>query len=489
MPHVEIERIVRKCPPKSIALIHNNDVIVVREGYGGYVLYASQLGSSDMINVAKLLREARAYLVDSETDSFLSNVEKIEVAKRVGFPTDLAYEFDARIVRYILRPCKVEFTKITPTYAVLEPKPSSNNIVVKAVEFVRYTGRRSPHAIVKAIQSRYPDNEAVLWLGVEPVGKGRYGIVARFPLEERRNEEGEGSVKAAMEEGDGRKAVVIRGFLVVSRLPSRELLTAKLPEIFEGVKIGKKDIRLVVGYFYNKLASLSRDFYTRILPRYAVDAGFGYIVPFDKAPEFLKEVDALRREYEKFEHQLKRFLLTGEVDPEIKANKRAKVDPEYVKLVWKYIEQHGLADKVRQRIEQLKIADRMMIRLLPFYIDFSLIEEYMDEKLRQRIETELEAVKQQVVDAVRSELEERLRNILERLKKYAETEWTREAYESFRHEVEEVKRMAEEFAVDLPLLHKIEAALENPAELAEISVAGDTRLEALRKIVVKKNNG
>jgi len=276
--------------------------------------------------------------------------------------------------------------------------------------------------------------------------------------------------------------VVVRGFLVVSHLPSKALLDAHLPEIFKDTRIGTKQIKLAMGYFYNKLGTLSRKFYNDILKEYAVWAGFGYVVPRERVPAFLRAVDALRREYAIYEKQLKEFLLEGRVPPEVMANKRAKVYREYLEIVREYLRRHGKEEEVRRRIEALSVVDRVRINLVPFSIDMSILEEYVDEKVRRRVERELYEVRREMVEAVRRQLEERAREIVKRLESYAKQRLTKQILEGLRRDVEEVRRLAREFGVESRALETLEELLSMPEEELAKKVAVEAssgRLKAL----------
>jgi hypothetical protein len=278
-----------------------------------------------------------------------------------------------------------------------------------------------------------------------------------------------------------RERVVVRGFLVVSSLPSKSLLDTHLPEIFRDVRVGHKEIKLVTGYFYNKLGSLSRKFYDEILAEHAVDAGFGYIVPFDKAPEFLAEIDKLKKEYEVYEKQLKDFLLYGRVPEELK-RRRAKFDMEYVRLVKEYlatVKQGFTEDEWRRRVESINIADRVKINLIPFSLDYSIIEEYIDKEAKARIEREIESIKSDIAQSVKRTIAEKARELINRAIKLAETQLRRESLDRIRAEVAELERRAREFGVEIKELGDLMEMLREE-KLREIAVeATSGRLKAL----------
>jgi len=70
----------------------------------------------------------------------------------------------------------------------------------------------------------------------------------------------------------------VNGFLVISSLPSKAPLEKSLPKFFEDVRIGLEVIRVIQGYFHNRLGVLARKFYNEILPRYTIKTVFGYIL-------------------------------------------------------------------------------------------------------------------------------------------------------------------------------------------------------------------
>jgi len=278
-----------------------------------------------------------------------------------------------------------------------------------------------------------------------------------------------------------KERVVVRGFLVVSSLPSKSLLDTHLPEIFRDVRVGHKEIKLVTGYFYNKLGSLSRKFYDEILAEHAVDAGFGYIVPFDNAPEFLAEIDKLKKEYEVYEKQLKDFLLYGRVPEELK-RRRAKFDVEYVKLIKEYlaIVKRGFTeDEWKRRVESINIADRVRINLIPFSLDYGIIEEYIDKEAKARIEREIESIKSDIAQSVKRTIAEKARELINRAIKLAETQFKRESLDRIRAEIAELDRRAREFGVEIKELGDLVEMLRED-KLKEIAVeATSGRLKAL----------
>jgi len=276
-----------------------------------------------------------------------------------------------------------------------------------------------------------------------------------------------------------KERVLVKGFMVVHNLPSKSLLSTRLSEIFKEIKIGQKIIKIVTGYFYNRLGVLSRDYY-EILHKYAVDVGFGYVVPMDQAPAFLKEIDFLRKRYEIFEQWLKKFLISGEVPPELAENKRAVVDYEYVKLVKEYLQQYGISEEDwKKMVDSIHIADRFYVRLIPFSIDYSLLQEYVDEKAKQRVEQEIEKLKEEIGKGVKEKILAEAKKLIARIEQLAKTEITKEMLPKLRSEVEELEKRATEFGVNVPELEKLKEMLTEE-KLKEIALeASSGRLRAL----------
>jgi len=276
-----------------------------------------------------------------------------------------------------------------------------------------------------------------------------------------------------------RERVLVKGFLVVHNLPSKSLLTTRLSEIFKETRIGQKIIKIVNGYFYNRLGVLSRDYY-EILHKYATDVGFGYIIPTDVAPHFLREVDFMRRRYEIYEQWLKKFLISGEVPPELAENKRVVIDYEYVKLVKEYLHQHNISEEDWKKIvNDIHIADRFYVRLIPFSIDYSLLQEYVDEKAKQRVEDEINKLKEEIGKGVREKILSEAKKLLARIEQLAKTEITKEMLPKLRSEVDELEKRAAEFGVNVPELEKLKEMLTEE-KLKEIALeASSGRLRAL----------
>jgi len=230
----------------------------------------------------------------------------------------------------------------------------------------------------------------------------------------------------------------VGGFLVVSSLPSKALLETSLPKILQETRIGKEVIRLLQGYFYNKLGSLSRKFYTYILPRYTIKTVFGYILPPVFLNEFTSEINELKKEYEKYERELRAFLREGKIPDDLP--ERAEVNREYVELIKSYLKM--------SEIPVPEISSRMRIDLIPFVISRRVIETLAQEKVKQSTLALFEETKAEIFNAVAKNIEEALNNIVEKIKEYQKKTITQRALKAIREDVERAVAIAYQYNID-----------------------------------------
>ena len=475
---------------KSIIVITPSNIYYAFEGtYGGYVIKPAIPEEE--------LKDARAFFVEPIKEGVNINdvIDKVSHVLN-ELPVEVKNEFEewgsAEIVRYRFVEVSIKVIKKSERYVVLdfEPKPKSLVLEAEAIRLrIHYEGSaKHPKStvaskIVKEWKLKYPDNDALQkyvyaenYTGYRGRGSTIYlKVVTKAPRELL--PVGGATAKTEI------RPVAIKGFLVISRLPSKALLDASLPEIFKDIKIGKKEIKLVMGYFYNKLGTLSRKFYTTILPSHAINAGFGYIVPKERVPSFLRDVDLLKKEYEEFEKQLKDFLLHGKVPPEIQANKRAKVYKEYLDIIMEYLRKHKMEEAIKRRIENLSIADRVRISLLPFSIDYSIVEEFIDDKVKARVSKEIERLTREAVEAAKKRIEAKVRGILERVERLGVEKLTKESIESLRKELEGIAREAEEFGIDAEPLRKLANTLESPEEFVRKAMEVRAKSERLKALI------
>lgn len=248
-------------------------------------------------------------------------------------------------------------------------------------------------------------------------------------------------------EMNGKKVEVvpIKGFYVAYSLPSQRLLESSIPEYYKDTEIGKIVTKIIRGYFYNRLIYLRTKF-LNILKKYAINVGFGYILPADRVSEFNKEIEDLIQEYREYEEDLRKFIEGGIISERVRQSiekRNAKVDIDYFNTVMEYI---------RKKYPDFKpkapnIADRVIIRLIPFYMDVSLIEEYMGEKVKRTVEQKIYEVSNQILEEVRKDIKKKLENILQRLEIYAEMEYKKENIENLRKSIDRIEKELESIGI------------------------------------------
>ncbi|RLI80658.1 hypothetical protein DRP04_07915 [Archaeoglobales archaeon] len=277
-----------------------------------------------------------------------------------------------------------------------------------------------------------------------------------------------------------KEAVMVKGFLVISTLPSRALLDRAFPKIYKDTRIGSEVIQIVRGYFYNKLGVLSKKFYNHILQKHGVWAGFGYIIPAHRVYQFIRDIEELREEYVKFERELREFIEEGKI-PEDKLEKiesgRINIDPEYLDLVREYLREHGV-----EEIEVPNIAERVKIRLIPFSVDLRFVEEYLEERTIKSVQKELEIVKQEMFENLRQDLEEKLNSIYERLKNYEKKKMTKNVMRKLKEDIDYVIRTAEDLEINIgrvEALKKVAETLEFAESDRVATPEAEGRLKAL----------
>jgi len=230
----------------------------------------------------------------------------------------------------------------------------------------------------------------------------------------------------------------VGGFLVVATLPSKSLLEKSIPKFLQDTKIGKEVIRLLQGYFYNKLGTLSRKFYTVILPTYTIKTVFGYILPPMFLNEFMREIEKLKKEYEKYERDLEAFLREGKIPDD--ASETAEFYAEYIELIKKYLQIN--------EISVPEIASRVRIDLIPFIISRRVIENLAHERVREDMFALFEDTKTEIYNAVVRNIEETLNSIAKRIKEYQVKTLTKKAVKAIREDVERAVAIAYQYNID-----------------------------------------
>jgi hypothetical protein len=263
----------------------------------------------------------------------------------------------------------------------------------------------------------------------------------------------------------------ISGFLVISSLPSKALLERSLPKFFEDVKIGLEIIRLIQGYFYNRLGVLSRKFYNEILPRYTIKTVFGYILPPEFLNEFTREVEALRKEYEKYEQDLKDFLFNGKIPDG--CSDKAKFYPEYLEVVKRYLQ--------TEKIEVPEIASRVRVDVIPFVISKRIVEAIAGEELQRQTEKLISETKKEILESIQREIEEQLKSILQKLKEYQTKKMNHFTIKALKRDLDRIISIAYQYNVSSERVRILKDIKREVDEIAEkkITVEASGRLGAL----------
>jgi len=477
-----------------------NDTIIAREGaFGGFVIRENlnekfKLDKVDLNDSKKAIEHVKSILsqyipffIDRNTEGLnyeeLSDEEKNAYEEALkNLPeevrNEISYHRTFERETYTIREVEVSVTKVTSRYIVIEPKPKERGRK-GSVKMVAVTTTLSRHQraskTCERFRLKYPECEALRY---QLTWDTERSLVFRV-ITEKNLPTLPVIASIPQSKGTTRTPVLINGFLVISRLPSKALLDTSLPEIFKDTKIGKKEIRLTMGYFYNRLGSLSRKFYN-ILANYAIDAGFGYILPKDNVQEFLEEVESLKAEYKEYEEQLKKFLLEGEVPEDL--DKRAKVDTEYTEIVMEFLRSHGKEEETRKKIEKLDILGRVRINLLPFSVDVSILEEYVDEKVKQKLEKELYEVRKEMIESARKQLADKIKTLTKKIEKLATETVTKKKLENIKNEIESIEKTARDLGIKFKELEVLKDLVETPIEeigTKVIRVRASGRLKAL----------
>jgi len=494
----------------SIVLIFNDKIVYAFPGtYGGYVIRGEHLGiespeNVDMNTIQNILSNTRAFFVEpkkiaesyerlefifenieklSSNEKYRPILEQLELIKRemAKLPEEVATTFHKlgyiEVYEYTYVEVTISVKKITKRSIVIDvnPKPYGLKVTAKAIRIIcKFACRGCGTEKVRNWKLKYPENEYVQ--------RYIYDIDDRIIAWKIIVDAPSVLVPAVAPATPSTSTqqitpVLVNGFLVISSLPSKALLDAHLPEIFKDIKIGRKEIKLVMGYFYNKLGSLSRKFYSSILPAYAIDAGFGYIVPKSQVDRFLQEVELLKKEYMEYERQLKDFLLKGIIPEGL--DKRCKVDKKYFDIVMEYLKQHGKDEEVRKRIESLDIVGRVKINLLPFAIDMRILYEFADERVRQRLEQELQEFRSGIYSAFKEKVKEIVQDLQRKLEKVVLPEVRMGMVRRAREEVEVIEKMARELGIEVRELEALKELL-TPERVEELAVkTAEGRLRAL----------
>jgi hypothetical protein len=263
----------------------------------------------------------------------------------------------------------------------------------------------------------------------------------------------------------------VSGFLVISSLPSKALLERSLPKFFEDTKIGLEVIRLLQGYFYNRLGVLARKFYNEILPRYTIKTVFGYVLPPEFLNEFTRKVEALRKEYEGYEQDLRDFLFNGKIPDG--CSDKAKFYPEYLEIVKRYLQ--------TEKIEVPEIASRVRVDIIPFVISKRIVEAIAGEELQRQTERLISETKREIFESIQREIEEQLKDILQKLREYQTKRINHMTIKALKRDLDRIISIAYQYNINserVKILKEIKREVDEIAE-KKITVEASGRLGAL----------
>ena len=268
---------------------------------------------------------------------------------------------------------------------------------------------------------------------------------------------------------------MVKGFLVDASLPSPNLLKTWFPVVFNDTKIGNEVIKLVNGYFYNRLNYLRTKFY-EIMKKYGVNVGFGYIVPYNKVDEFLKEFDMLKAEYEKYQDDFIAFLEEGRIPEGVRKN--AKFDIEYIRLVEEYLKEKGAST-----ITIPDFVNRVRIRLIPLVLDVSTVMDYIEEEVSERVEEEIEKTKNEIVGSIMEQINADIESILKTLENYKKKELNSAVIRKLRTDLKNIEAKLETLGIDPEKVRYLREAIDN---VTINNTVTDDDINAVRAVSLRK---
>jgi len=227
-------------------------------------------------------------------------------------------------------------------------------------------------------------------------------------------------------------------FLVAMHLPSEHRISKTLPKYIDEYLAGEEEIRLVRGYFYNKLHRLNekaRDTATKYGVR--VDPAW-YLMNERGMQKFLRDLEELKKEYKEYERALNDFLLHGKL-PKID-NDKVKFYPEYTERIRRYLEENKV------EIKPVSVAEGITVNVLPLQLNERTIAKVADERLKIEV--------RKTVDEIAKKIEEDIKNRLEELEKKLKNAKSVMHLPNVRvailEEIENVKQICNAYGVELP---------------------------------------
>jgi len=274
------------------------------------------------------------------------------------------------------------------------------------------------------------------------------------------------SKREALAEVNG--IVVPKGVVVISNVPSEALLNMYFKEIFRHEEIGTKAIKLVRGYFVNKLKYLRGRFYD-LLQRHGLKMAPGlYVIPATEVDTFNAGVEDIRERYRRLKRELEDFVIHGRISPELERRMRRRkinIDRNYVELIKNYImETHGVDKEEAERMLAARLSNidfeaRFQVLLIPITFTTEMFEHLLDEESKRLLEKHMEAMAREV----QRDIEARLAAIAERLERrlveVVKIHVNPKMVEPVERDLAELERLAAEYNIRLPQVEKMKEAI------------------------------
>jgi len=276
-----------------------------------------------------------------------------------------------------------------------------------------------------------------------------------------------------------------KAYVIRAHLPSKAILIKRFPEIFKNTRIGERNIKLISGYFINKLGHLSAKFYRKLREEcieIPVEGKSLYVLPPHRAASFYAWVKEFRDEYAKLEEQLRDFITTGRIPEGVRKN--AKFEKDYIATVREYLAKEG--ENIRFDVPE--IASRVSIIFEEWKPGDALFRVFEAEKYAE-LEEKVK-LKEKEIERKAREKERRLLEELEREVREREKKMIKEAYRRVEKKVQEVLKEVERVlkSADKPTRRRITyliSAIEAAENLAN-SVGADTSELKKAKALMKE---
>lgn len=276
-----------------------------------------------------------------------------------------------------------------------------------------------------------------------------------------------------------------KAYIVRAHLPSKAILIKRFPEIFKNTRVGERNIKLISGYFINKLGHLSAKFYRKLKEEcieIPVEGKSLYVLPPHRAASFYAWVKEFRDEYVRLEEQLRGFITTGRIPEGVR--KDAKFEKDYIATVQEYLAKEG--ENIRFNVPE--IASRVSIAFEEWKPDDALFRVFEAEKYAE-LEEKVK-LKENEIERKAREKEQRLLKELEREVREREREMVKEAYRRVEKKVQGVVREIERVlkSADKPTRRRIAyliSAIEAAENLAN-SIGADTSELRKAKVLIKE---